>query len=372
MQFVIAWLARLRDRGYITRYKLHAHLKWRSMKAIRLTQIGSPLEEAEIEVPVVGAGDVLVRVKGAGICHSDAHYRAGVSSVKTPPITLGHEVAGVVEQTGTGVQRFAAGDRVAVHYLVTCGRCAFCEASSEQFCPEVQMIGKHLDGGYAEFIVIPARNVFRLPDQVPFEQGAILMCSSATALHALNKARLCRGETVAVFGIGGLGVSALQLARHLGAAEVFGVDVNPTKLEVAQRFGAIPVNASTGDPIMEILDLTGGRGVDVALELVGLPLTMRQAVQSLAVFGRAALVGLTRESFQVAPYAELLNKEAEIIGVSDHLATEIPELFDLVCTGKLALGHGVIRNVPLEAGVINGVLDDLESFGNTLRVVITP
>jgi 2-desacetyl-2-hydroxyethyl bacteriochlorophyllide A dehydrogenase len=342
------------------------------MKAVRLTATGSPLEEVDIAIPSVGARDVLIRVRGAGICHSDAHYRAGVSPVEPLPLTLGHEVAGVVEKIGANVARFAAGDRVCVHYLVTCGRCVFCEAGTEQFCSAAQMMGKHRDGGYAEFIVVPERSVFRLPDEIPFEQGAILMCSSATSLHALNKARLRSGETVAVFGVGGLGISAVQLARHFGAAQVFAVDINPRKLELAGRFGAIPVNASAGNPVAQIQELTRGRGVDVALELVGLPLTMRQAVQSLAILGRAALVGLTREILEIAPYSQLLNKETEIIGVSDHLASEIPVLLDLARTGKLDLTQGIIRTVPLEAGAVNGVLDRLEKFGDEVRVVITP
>lgn len=342
------------------------------MKAIRLVKSGSPLEAREIPIPPIGARDVLIRVKAAGICHSDAHYRAGVSPVESLPLTLGHEVAGVVEKTGGEVRVFAAGDRVCVHYLATCGECAFCRAGTEQFCPSVQMIGKHRDGGYAEFIVMPERSVFRLPDEIPFEQGAILMCSSATSLHALNKARLRPLETVAIFGAGGLGVSAVQLARHFGAAEVFAVDINPKKLSLAERFGAIPVNASAGNPVERIQELTRGRGVDVALELVGLPVTMCQAVQSLAILGRAALVGLTQETFEIAPYRELLNKEAEIIGVSDHLGSEIPILLDLARTGKLDLAHGITRTVSLEAGVVNDVLDRLEKFGDDVRVVITP
>ena len=331
------------------------------MKAVRLVKPGSPLEEEEIEVPPVDAHDVLIRIKAAGICHSDAHYRAGVSSVTCSPITLGHEVAGVVEKTG---------ERVCVHYLATCGRCTYCQSGTEQFCTTVQMIGKDRDGGFAEFIVVPERSVFHLPDEISFEQGAILMCSSATSLHALNKARLCAGETVAVFGVGGLGISAVQLAKHLVAAEVFAVDINPTKLALAERFGAIPVNASAGNPIEQLRELTRGRGVDVALELIGLPLTMRQAVQSLAILGRAALVGLTRETFEVAPYAEILNKEAEIIGVSDHLASEIPVLLELARTRKLDLSHGIIRTVPLKAGDVNGVLDRLEKFSDDVRTVI--
>jgi D-arabinose 1-dehydrogenase-like Zn-dependent alcohol dehydrogenase len=342
------------------------------VKAIRLTAIGAPLEEHAIAMPVAGARDVLIRVKAAGICHSDVHYRAGVSPVGSLPLTLGHEVAGVVEDVGSKVEKFAPGDRVCVHYLVTCGECGFCQADTEQFCPSAQMIGKHRDGGYAEFIAVSERSVFRLPDEIPFEQGAVLMCSSATSLHALNKARLRRGETVAIFGIGGLGISAVQLAQHFGAAQIYAVDINTHKLEIAEGFGAIPVNAAVGSPIEQIRELTDGRGVDVAVELVGLALTMRQAVQCLAILGRAAVVGLTPESFEVAPYAELLNKEAEIIGVSDHMASEIPVLLGLARTGKLDLSHGIIRAIPLEAAAVNDALDSLEKFGNDVRVVSTP
>ena len=340
------------------------------MKAIRLTEIGSPLEEQGIEIPAVGLNDVLIRVRAAGVCHSDAHYRAGVSAVRQLPITLGHEIAGIVEESGAAVTNFKTGDRVCLHYLVTCGTCAFCRAGNEQFCADGEMIGKHRDGGYAELIAMPERSVFPLPDEIPFEQGAILMCSSATSLHALKKARLRAGETVAVFGTGGLGISAIQLARNSGAAQVFAVDINPRKLEFAARFGATTINAANQDPVEQLREKTNGRGVDVALELVGLPLTMRQAVQSLATLGRAALVGLTRDTFELVPYAELINKEAEIIGVSDHLASEIPELLELARTRKLDFWQGMIRTIPLEAGPINAALDNLERFGDDVRTVI--
>ncbi len=342
------------------------------MKAVRLIAPGRRLEAQEIPVPQPGVLDVLVRVKAAGICHSDAHYRAGRSSVQPLPLTLGHEVAGVVESVGAKVSRFKSGDRVCVHYLATCGECAYCNEGSEQFCTTGQMIGKHRDGGYAEFICVPARSVFRLPEAIPFEQGAIMMCSSATSLHALNKARLKAGETVAIFGVGGLGVSALQLARAFGAGEIFAVDIKPGKLEMARQLGAIPVNASQGDPVAEIKRLTAGRGVDVALELIGLPLTMQQAVRSLAIKGRALLVGITEKSFEIAPYSEVLNKEAEIIGVSDHLAHEIPRLIEWVSEGRLKLSGVITETVPLEAAAINDTLDRLEEFGDAVRVVIRP
>ena len=342
------------------------------MKAVRLVQPGRPLELHDVPVPVPGANDVLVRVKAAGICHSDAHYRAGKSRVHPLPMTLGHEGAGVVEQTGGDVKNLKPGDRVCLHYLATCGECGFCRQGEEQFCGTGQMIGKHRDGGFAEFILMPARSVFKLPPEISFQHGAIMMCSSATSLHALNKARLRPGETVAVFGAGGLGQSAIQLAKALGSGPVFAVDINPSKLEIATRFGAVPVNASVDDPVAAIQELTKGRGVDVALELIGLPLTMQQTVRSLAIKGRAALVGITEKTFPVAPYHEVINKEAEIIGVSDHLAQEIPLLLDLAAERKLDFSNVVSREVGLDAAVINQTLDRLEGFCDDLRVVIEP
>src|SRR5436305_10211249 len=159
------------------------------MKAVRLVQVGEPLEDADIAIPEIASSDVLIRVAAAGICHSDAHYRADISKIDRLPLTLGHEVAGRVAEVGSDVTRLVVGDRVCVHYLIHCGSCEFCVRRLEQFCRAGQMIGKHRDGGYAEFIKVPGANAFPLPPEIPFEVGAIVMCSSATALHALNKAR---------------------------------------------------------------------------------------------------------------------------------------------------------------------------------------
>jgi len=342
------------------------------MKAIRLVQPGLALELQEIPIPQVGAAEVLVRVKAAGVCHSDAHYRAGRSRVHPLPLTLGHEVAGTIEQLGVEVLDLQKGERVCIHYMATCGHCRFCIQGTDQFCSTGAMIGKYRDGGFAEFIAVPARSVFRLPPEIPFAQGAIMMCSSATSLHALNKARLKPGESVAVFGLGGLGMSAVQLAKAMGAAQIFGVDIKAGKLNQAERFGATSINASAGEPVAEIMRLTGGRGVDVALELIGLPLTMAQAVRSLGIHGRAALAGITEKSFEVASYSEVLNKEAEIIGVSDHLAQELPMLIDWVRQGLLDLSQVITRTIPLEANPVNSILDELSKFGDEVRVVIAP
>jgi 2-desacetyl-2-hydroxyethyl bacteriochlorophyllide A dehydrogenase len=285
---------------------------------------------------------------------------------------LGHEVSGVVADVGSGIDYFNVGDRVCLHYLLTCGRCKFCNQGSEQFCESGSMIGKYRDGGYAEFISIPARSVFLLPDEIPFEQGAIMMCSTATSYHAILKTRLKPGETIAVFGIGGLGTSAIQLARTLGALDVFAVDINSKKLALAQSFGAIPINPEQSDPVQKIKELTQGRGVDVALELIGLKKTMEQAVRSVAVFGRVGMVGLSDQMISVDPYNQLMMREAEIIGVADHLAKELPKLIELVRRGKIDLSKVVTKKIPLNADFINQTFDQLDSYTQEGRVVITP
>jgi propanol-preferring alcohol dehydrogenase len=342
------------------------------MKAVRLVNVGRPLELQEIPQPDIGARDVLVRVMAAGICHSDAHYRAGVSTVQPLPRTPGHEIAGFVEAAGRDVTLLKPGDRVCVHYMATCGDCGYCSRGQEQFCGTGEMVGKNRDGGYAEYVAVPARSAFLLPAAIPWEEGAVMMCSSATALHALVKARLRPGETVAVFGAGGLGMSALQLVHAFGAREVFAVDIRREKLDAAQRFGAIPIDSSRVDPAGALREATGGTGVDVALELVGLPEVMTQAVRSLAVLGRLAVAGITDRTFEVAPYRELIGREAEIIGVSDHLAQEIPQLIQYVCRGKLQLQDVITKKVALDASEINAELDSLERFGPRIRTVIRP
>ena len=340
------------------------------MKAVRLVQLGQPLEQVELAVPDIGPGDVLVQVAACGICHSDSHYRAGISPTTSLPVTLGHEVAGWIEAAGKDVDNVTTGDRVCVHYLVHCGCCEWCRRGHEQFCTHVQMTGKHRDGGYAEFIKVPGRNGFLLPDEISFEQGAVMMCSSATVLHALNKARVKGGESVAIFGFGGLGFSALQLSQAFGCPEVYVVDINGAKLKTVAAMGAVAIDATAGDPVEQIREATHGKGVDVSLELIGSPVTMGQAIRVLGNLGRAAIVGLTNESLSLLPYSELINKEAEVIGVSDHLAAELSSLIEFACSGKLLFPDGTLRAVDLDAGQINAALDEVEKSTNHIRTVI--
>ncbi len=339
---------------------------------MRLMATGQPLEECDVPTPRLGRSDILVRVGAAGICHSDVHYRAGTSPAGPLPITPGHEVAGTVQSVGEDVSAIGPSDRVCLHYMVTCGRCRYCVRGTEQFCLEGRMIGKNRDGGYAECIAVPDRGVVLLPESIPFDHAAVMMCSTATSYHALRKARLVMGETVAIFGAGGLGLSAVQLARALGAAEVYAIDVNRSRLDQAESLDATALDASKGNPLEMLEELTHGAGVDVSLELVGLPETMQQAVRALGVFGRAVLVGITQKPFSIASYHDLIGKEAEVIGGSDHLLSELPDLLSMTERGILDLSRVVTATVPLAAGPINEAMDALERFQGASRTVIVP
>jgi 2-desacetyl-2-hydroxyethyl bacteriochlorophyllide A dehydrogenase len=342
------------------------------VKAVRLVRVGAPLEMMDLPVPRMGPGDVLVRVRAAGICHSDAHYRDGTSPVRPLPMTLGHEVAGVVDRVGDSVTSLAPGDRVCLHYNITCGSCVYCTSGNEQFCSTGLMIGHYTNGGYAEMIAVPARNALRLPPEIPFAQGATLMCASATAYHALRKSGLSPGESVAIVGVGGLGMSAVQLARHFGAREVFAVDIRKESLDLAAVYGAIAVNAGSCDPVEEIRRHTKGRGVDVSVEMLGRAKTMQQAVRCLAPLGRAVIVGIGNEPLILDTYHEILGGETQVIGSNDHLLEELPTVIELARRGALDTTRIVTRTISLDAGAINHVIDGLERHGPGIRTVIMP
>lgn len=342
------------------------------MKAVRFMGVNQPLQMQEVPLPEIGERDILVQVRAAGVCHSDAHYRAGVSPVRPVPLTLGHEVAGVIEKIGAQVTNVKVGDRVALHYNLSCGDCYYCTSGNDQFCEKGVMIGHYTNGGYAEYIAVPARNAIPLPEEIPFEEGATLMCASATAFHALRKSRIKGGETAAIFGAGGLGQSAIQLAKAFGTVEVYAVDINEAKLDLAKRFGAIPIHAKQTDAVAEIKRLTHNKGVDVAIEMIGLPKTQKQALQAVGIMGRVVMVGLSKQPLEIQTYTELLGGEVELIGSNDHHLQELPLLVDLARRKILDTSHIVTRTIPLDADAINAALDDLEQYGSDVRTVIVP
>ncbi len=338
------------------------------VRALQIVTVGAALAAVDMPDPQPSPGEVLVRIEAAGICRSDVHYRSGLRRIPGVPLVPGHEVAGTIAAVGVGISPNRVGERVCLHYLVTCGQCAACRRGAEQFCAVGQMIGLDRQGGYAESIVVPAVNAVPIPEGVATETAAAMMCSTVTVLHALRRAGIRPGERVAVLGAGGLGISAVQVALALGASSVLAVDVNPVKLAAAERFGAIAVNG-TGDVVGA---LSAGGGVDVALELVGIADLMRVAVAALAPGGRAVAVGITHEEFGLDPFRDLVLAERSIVGSADHFASEVREALAMAAAGRIDVASAITARVPLTVDAVNAAMDRLEAYGDDIRTVITP
>ena len=341
------------------------------MKAARLTKVGAPLEIVEVPIPEPGPDDILVRVKAAGICSSDLHYQDGRSEVTRLPITLGHEVAGEIAKCGDNVKSLNEGNRVSLFYLVTCGECMKCSTGHDNYCDKAKMLGKNIDGGFAEYLSIPARNAFPFPESIPFSQAALMTDAVATPFHALKRAAVQTGENVLIIGIGGLGIHAVQLAKIMGAGQVIAMDLDQDKLNLAKKVGATAtVNPRQEDGAEKIAEITNGHGVDIAIELIGLTNTIRQAIDSTGLGGRTVVVGICPDEVGLNPYHDLLLLEKTIMGSADQCRADFPVIIEMAAQKRLDLSYSVSHELPLED--INRGLEMLKNKKeNPVRIVVT-
>jgi len=342
------------------------------MKAARFYKVGEPLKIDLIHVPELGPGDVLVDVKACGICGSDIHIvYEGVTPTAYTPITLGHEPSGMIVELGDKVEGWKVGDRVTVNPFLTCEKCINCLSGNSQICMSRRVIGIHTEGGLAEFLKITAENLVRLPENIPFDQGGIAVDAVATPFHAITKrGDLKIGEKVAVFGCGGLGIHGVQIAKISGASLVIAVDTIDSVLERAKKVGADEViNPKKEKLIQKIKEITGGMGVDLALEFIGLKETIEQAIRCVRVGGRIVVVGLGPEAISLLPPTVFVRSELSLLGSYGSTTLEIQNVIDLVASGKLNLSDSITERFSLEE--VNKGLDHLHrKIGNPIRIVI--
>lgn len=340
------------------------------MKAARLHGFDEPFSIEECPAPRPGPREVVVAVEACGVCGSDLSIIHGCLKT-TLPRTLGHEIAGTVAEVGAGCQSATVGMRVIVYIARGCGVCRPCR-NGEEFCciRGAQRIGVTQDGGFAEYVLVPEANVIPLPEPLTFEAGAVLTDAVATCLHALEDVgRIVPGEVVAIFGVGGLATAAIQIAKMHGC-RVLAVSRSAAKLELALSLGAdeVIVGGKTEDVVRAIGEKTGGLGVNVALQLVANPAVDRQAIASLAVFGRAILVGFTSEPFAMDSLSIIL-KQLTIAGSRGMTRDNIRRAIHLAQTGAIRLDPLLQAKHPLSA--INEVFEEFRA-GKLLRAVIKP
>jgi 6-hydroxycyclohex-1-ene-1-carbonyl-CoA dehydrogenase len=340
------------------------------MKAAVFHAAHQPLTVQEVPDPTPGPGELLVRVAACGVCHTDLHYiDHGTPTFKKPPLILGHEISGTVAGLGAGVSGWQPGDRVLLPAVYGCGQCPACRNGRENICERMVMFGNNVDGGYAEFVVAPSRDVHRLPERIPLVEGAIIADALTTPYHAVvHRGRVQAGDQVAVFGCGGIGLNLVQVAAAFGA-RVTAVDLSEEKLEWARRLGAA---ATVHPPQVERVDkavreLTGG-GANVAFEAIGLPQTQEQAFACLRTGGRLVLVGFAGEAMRLDG-GRAMFREMEIVGSLGCRSIDYPRVISLVEQGRLRLAELVTARFPLAE--INQAFETLRQ-GKGVRSVVTP
>ena len=288
-----------------------------TMKALRKMQPARGLSFEKTEVPAIGPTDVLVRVKTASICGTDLHIygwdRWSQGRIK-PPVTLGHEFCGVVERTGEEVTAAKAGDFVSAEMHVSCGHCHQCRLGQAHICQNVRIIGIDQDGAFAEFVKIPASNIWKLDPAIPEHYGAILD-PLGNAVHTVLAGQIA-GQTVLVTGCGPIGLMSIAVAKACGSSTVFATETNAERRAMARKMGAdVVLNPAETDAVAQIRGETGGTGVDVLLEMSGNPTAIQQGFKALRAGGRASLLGIPTESVPLDLVNDVIFKGATVQGI---------------------------------------------------------
>ncbi len=322
------------------------------MKSLLLSEYNH-LEIADFPAPEVNAGEVLVRVAACGICGSDVHGYDGSSGRRIPPIVMGHEAAGTVAAVGAGVRGYSVGDRVTFDSTVYCGACAWCQRGDVNLCDNRQVIGvscgdyrRH--GAFAEYVAVPQRILYHLPDNLSFAEAAMLEATSV-ALHAVRLSQVKGGETALVIGAGMIGLLTLQAARVLGCARVFVADVDASRLDLAKEAGAdVVFDCSGAELVREVLERTEGRGVDLAFEAVGRNETVNGAIDCTRKGGTVTLIGNVQPEVTL-PLQKVVTRQLRLQG-SCASAGEYPQAIELIAAGKIKVAPLITAIAPLEEG----------------------
>ena len=337
------------------------------MKAAFFYGAGQPLKIEDVPTPEIGPEDALIKIAACGVCHTDLHYLEGVPTFKKPPLILGHEASGIATKVGEKVTNVKENDRVLIPPVLTCGSCYNCRIGRENLCRNIVMIGNSIDGAYAEYTKIPAKDLIKLPTEIPLEEASIISDAMSTPFHALkNRANLRPGDSVVIYGVGGVGLNAVQIAAALGAF-VIAVDKVEEKLQHARKLGASEtINVDVENPVKAVRRITGG-GADVAVEAIGIPEVMRMAYNSVRWGGRVIIVGYSHKDLTISA-ARLMFREIEVYGSLGCRIVDFPPLIDMVRRGKLKLL--VSNKMPLDQ--INEALEMLKKGKIKTRAIVIP
>jgi len=343
------------------------------MKALLLTEYMHP-ELTDVAEPTVGPQDVLIRVRACGICGSDVHGMDGSTGRRIPPVVMGHEAAGVITEVGRDVDQWKPGDRVTFDSTISCGDCAFCRRGDVNLCDRRMVLGvscgdyrRH--GAFAEYVAVPARILYRLPDTLSFEHAAMIEAVSI-AVHAVRLTPAAPGDTAVVVGCGMIGQLTIQAAKAAGFGTVFGVDIDDAKLAVARAAGAdATFNSKTCDAPAGIRARTGGHGADAALEAVGATAPIQTAIAAVRKGGTVTLIGNFCANIDL-PLQQVVTRQIRLQG-SCASAGEYPKCIELLASGAIRVDNLISAYTPLEDAA--GWFDRLYRHEpNLMKVIVRP
>lgn len=334
-------------------------------------------EIREIPRPRAEKGEAVIAVKSCAVCGTDLRvFRSGHKKVKPPQVT-GHEIAGVIAETGSGVDGFKPGDRVTVVTSVGCGRCRFCRAGRNNICPKTEALGYFYPGGFAEYVRLPAESVaqnalIHVPEEVGFDEASLVEPLSC-CINGQSFLDISEGERVLVFGAGPIGLMHLELARARGAGELFLVDISAERLESARRIVSFDhaINGAEKDPVAEVERLTGGEGIDVIITATPAGRNHEQALSMAAVRGRISLFGgLPKDDSVIRFDSNIVHyRELSVFGVFASARADYEAALELVVSGRVDSGRFISHRLPLEK--IGEALKLIQS-GRAVKVVLNP
>ena len=327
----------------------------------------------DVPIPEPGPGEVLVKVAFCGICHSDVSLINGTFPAQRPVVIQGHEASGTIAKLGPDVTGWSEGDRVVVAAGRPCGECPNCRRGDLANCLKMQIMAFAYDGAWAEYTVAQAAGLTRVPDNVPLDQAAILADAVSTPFGAVVRTgKVGVGESVGVWGVGGVGTHIVQLARLVGAAPIIAVDINPVVRDRALELGAdYAFDSCDPDLKEEIAQATGGRKLDVAFDAVGRKVTFEQALDCLTVGGRLVGVGMSADSPTLGPTSMFGLSKKQVLGHLGYQNVDIETLARLVSMGRLDLSRSISRIIPLE-DIREGIEALERADGNPIRILVQP
>ena len=339
------------------------------MRAAVLQKFGERPSVRQMDDPTPARNEVILGVRAAGVCRTDLRIIDGVFPSVDPPRILGHEAAGEVLALGADVKGVSKGDRVGVAVDVSCGQCPYCRIGKLDYCAQLSRIGIERDGGLAEFVAVPAANLVPLPEAVSFEVGATLADAVGSSYHAIvARAKLRPGETVAIWGLGGLGLNAVQVAALVGAWRIIAIARDEGRRARALELGATDaLDPREGDLPERIRELTEGVGVHAFIDIVGTETSLSEAVLASRKGGRVVIVGYVAPNV-VTPTVQMVIKETTIMGSRGCTYSQLRDAAQLIARGRIT--PVIDRTLDLDA--VNEALDALKEGSVTGRIVLHP